>query len=294
MLAEPERTPYDLRFRVLGFPVRVHPWFWIGTVLFGSNVLQAFGLEYLAAWVAVVFASILVHELGHALAYRWFGADADIVLYAFGGLAIGSHVIAGRGRRILVSLAGPFAGFAFAGLVYASNQAAPWAMVRSMGQPWPRMPTVLDFLYDSLMFVNVAWGAINLLPVFPLDGGQVSRELCGKKWGTRGKRISLQISFGVALVVVAYSLLCEIDSGQFGANVMAELPAWLPRGTVYTGILFGFLAYESYRLLQRVEWTDTHWDDKPPWAALALTGVASAGRPVRRRRRPTTRSPAAG
>jgi len=265
VLVEPERTPYDMRFRLLGFPVRVHPWFWIATVMFGSNILQVLGTEYLLAWVAVVFVSILVHELGHALAYRRFGSDADIVLYAFGGLAIASDVIAGRGRRILVSLAGPFAGFVFAGLVYASNQGTPWAMVRPMGEPWPRMPTVPDFLFDSLMFVNIAWGMVNLLPVYPLDGGQATRELCGMKWGTRGKRISLQISFAVAIMVVAYSLFCEIDTGQFGANQMAQLPAWVPRGTVYTAILFGVLAYESYRLLQRVEWTDTHWDDRLPW-----------------------------
>jgi Zn-dependent protease len=151
-------------------------------------------------------------------------------------------------------------------LVYASNQVSPWAMIRPVGQPWPRMPSAIDFLYDSLMFVNVAWGVVNLLPVYPLDGGQVSRELCLMKWGTRGTRVSLKISFAAALLVVGYSILCAIDSGQFGANVLAEVPAWVPRGTIYTAILFGFLAYASYQLLQRIEWTDTHWDnDKLPW-----------------------------
>jgi hypothetical protein len=66
--------------------------------------------------------------------------------------------------------------------------------------------------------------------------------------------------------MVAYALLCEIDSGQFGAGALEGLPWWVPRATIFVGILFGLLAYESYRLLQRVEWTDTHWDDRPPWA----------------------------
>ena len=263
MLAEPERTPYDLRFRVLGFPVRVHPWFWIATLLMNGDGLLRVGPEYLLLWVAVVFVSILVHELGHALAYRWFGADADIILYAFGGLAVGTRVIAGRGRRILISLAGPVAGFVLCGLVYGSNLAVEWGMSPAGAAP---NGTELRFLYRQLVWVNLIWGLFNLLPVFPLDGGQVSRELCGLKWGTRGKRISLQISFGTALAMVAYALFCEIDTGQFGNRVTDDFPWWVPRGSVFMAILFGFLAYESYRLLQRVDWTDTHWDDRPPWA----------------------------
>ncbi len=263
MLAEPERTPYDLRFRLLGFPVRVHPWFWIGTVLINGDGLLRAGPEYLLIWVAVVFASILVHELGHALAYRRFGADADIVLYAFGGLAISRHAIAGRGRRILVSLAGPTAGFVLCGLVYGTNQAFEWGQ-SGTGRA-PNGPE-LWFLYRQLVWVNLIWGLFNLLPVFPLDGGQVNRELCGMKWGTRGKRISLKVSFVVALLMVAYSLLCEIDTSRFGVNVMAQLPWWVPPGSVFTAILFGLLAYTSYQLLQQRDWTDDHWDDKPPWA----------------------------
>ena len=265
MLVEPERTAYDLRFRLLGFPVRVHPWFWIGSLLLGSSVLQVLGAEYLLIWIVVVFVSILVHELGHALAYRRYGADAEVILYAFGGLAVASNTVSGRGRRIVIALAGPVAGFILAGLVYASNQLAPWALVRPPGEAWPRMPTVIDFFYDSMVFVNGVWGVFNLLPVYPLDGGQVSREICTARWAHRGTRVSLRISFVVALVVVAYSLFCEIDSGQFGANVMWQVPGWVPRGSMYTAILFGLLAYSSYQLLQRIEWTDTHWDDKLPW-----------------------------
>jgi stage IV sporulation protein FB len=113
--------------------------------------------------------------------------------------------------------------------------------------------------------VNLYWGLLNLLPVFPLDGGQVSRELCMMKWGTRGTRVSLKISFAFALLMVAYCLFCAIDINQFGGEFTGQWPAWIPRGSMYVGILFGFLAYESYRLLQRIEWTDTHWDDKVPW-----------------------------
>ncbi len=261
MLVEPERTAYDLRFRLLGFPVRVHPWFWLVTVLLNGDRLLRIGPEYLFMWIAVVFVSILIHELGHALAFRRFGTDADIVLYAFGGLAIPTGHVSGRGRRIFVALAGPLAGFIVYGIVYGTNAAFAWAWDANGPTNGPE----LAFLYLQLVWVNLYWGLFNLLPVFPLDGGQVSRELCLMKWGTRGTRVSLKISFAVAILVVAYCLFCEIDSGQFGANALAQLPWWVPRGSLYIGILFGFLAYESYRLLQRIEWTDTHWDDKVPW-----------------------------
>ena len=262
MLVEPDRTAYDLRFRFLAFPVRVHPFFWIGALLLGANTLDL-GPEYLAIWVAVVFVSILVHELGHALAFRRFGADAGIVLYAFGGLAIPTHEISGRWRRILVALAGPIAGFVLAGIVYGSNEALGWG--QSDDRRMPNGPVVW-FLYRQLVWVNVVWGVFNLLPVYPLDGGHVSRELCGMRWGTRGRRVSLKISFAVALAVVAYSLVCAMDLRGGGPGLVKELPWWLPPGSFYTAILFGLLAYESYQLLQQRDWADEHWaDDRVPW-----------------------------
>ena len=262
MLAEPERTAYDLRFRFLGFPVRVHPFFWLLIVLINGDRLLRAGPEYLLMWIGVVFVSILIHELGHALAFRRYGADAEIILYAFGGLAVSRDTVSGRWRRIAIALAGPAAGFVVYGIVYGTNAAFEWAK-DSNGRP--TNGPELWFLYTQLVWVNLFWGLLNLLPVYPLDGGQVSRELCMMKWGTRGTRVSLKISFVVALVMVAYCLLCEIDTGQFGAGIVGQLPSWVPLGTLYIGILFGFLAYESYRLLQRIEWTDTHWDDKLPW-----------------------------
>jgi Zn-dependent protease len=256
VLTEPERTAWDLRFRLLRFPVRVHPWFWIGAVLLGGSTLRD-GLQFLAIWVVVVFVSILVHELGHAIAFRLFGADSDIVLYAFGGLAIPTMAISGRWRRVFIALAGPLAGFVLCGAVYGSNLGLNWGS-RENGDE-------VAFLYYALFAVNLFWGIFNLLPVFPLDGGQVCREVCGMKWGTRGNKISLRISFVVAILVVAYSLFCAIDIKMFDRQLTSQFPWWIPPGSIWTAILFGFLAYSSYQLLQQITWTDTHWDDRVPW-----------------------------
>src|SRR6185503_19320423 len=111
-------------------------------------------------------ASILVHEMGHALAFRRFGSDAHIVLWMFGGLAVPYSGINGRWRRIMATLAGPLAGFLLCGIVYATNQLTDWGS-RANGKP-------ISYLYWALFTVNLIWGIFNLLPVFPLDGGQVS------------------------------------------------------------------------------------------------------------------------
>ena len=91
-LSEPKRTGYDLNFSLLGFPCRVHPAFFILPLLFGRSfvgganpVNTGVGLVLIAA---LFFVSILVHELGHAIAFRRFGIDSRIVLYWMGGLAI--------------------------------------------------------------------------------------------------------------------------------------------------------------------------------------------------------------
>jgi Zn-dependent protease len=251
VLVEPPRTQYDLNFRLFRFPVRVHPFFWLLAVLTGVGVTA--GVEVLLVWVVVVFVSILVHELGHALTFRLFGAGSHIVLYAFGGLAVPWTEVYGRWRRIVVALAGPLAGFALAGIVWGSNQLHPWAAVSRV---------TLD-LALFLIAVNVYWGVLNLLPVYPLDGGQVCHELCSAGLGRRGARLSLQISVGVAAVIAVYSFVCYAARG---APWLAHIPGVL-RGDLWTAILFGMLAGLSYQQLQQYRWTDSHWadDDRPPW-----------------------------
>ncbi|MDX1947402.1 MAG: site-2 protease family protein [Pirellulaceae bacterium] len=202
-LAEPPPTPYDLNFQVLGFPVRVHPFFWLVGFVMG---FQGLGGEPIGIviWIVVLFSSILIHELGHALMMRHFGRRAHIVLHWMGGLAIeggsspyssySSFDSSGFGRRrtpgeqILISFAGPAAGFLLAGvvvgLIYASGgrvlvlqdeRHVPW-LIPMLGGELARNAN-LNELARQLLYVNVLWGLVNLLPVLPLDGGQIAQQL---------------------------------------------------------------------------------------------------------------------
>src|SRR5262249_14738263 len=116
MFTDPGRTQWDLQFRLLGVPVRVHPMFWFMALLLGQSTLID-GIQYLLIWVACVFVSILIHEMGHVLAARAFDVWSAIVLCGFGGLAIGASRMRHRWQHILVCLAGPVAGFLLLGLL---------------------------------------------------------------------------------------------------------------------------------------------------------------------------------
>src|SRR5215468_11609191 len=106
-LAPPTR--FDVNFKLGDIPVRIHPYFWLGTLLLGLDLNQP-ALDiftHLLAWVVIVFVSILVHELGHVLMGRYFGSSGHIILMGLGGLAVGSSDLPLRRQRIAVYLAGP-------------------------------------------------------------------------------------------------------------------------------------------------------------------------------------------
>jgi len=241
----PPPTQYDLRFTIAGIPVRVHPLFWLVALLLGStgDLLQ------IPIWVFVVFISVLIHELGHALAFRSYGQDSQIVLHFAGGLTIPEPVSWGFGRanvsptptqQIFISLAGPFAGFLFAMLVLGGVIVSGGTVLTTklFGLiPIPLTPIlpfggrILAIFVVLLLWVNVFWGLVNLVPVFPLDGGQVTRNVLVKYDPWDGVRKSLWISvIAGGLVAVASLLLLR---------------------SIYMAVLFGFLAYQSYRSLNR-------------------------------------------
>jgi stage IV sporulation protein FB len=259
ILAEPPRTQYDLNFQILGFPVRIHPLFWLIAFVLGFH--GAPDGMVIAIWMLVVTVSILVHELGHALAIRRFGRPAHIVLYGMGGLAIegegsgysdswSSYSSSSFGRRsrtpteqILISIAGPAAGFILAGLVilgvfalggsvtfFITDYYIPWWQISMRGllADKPHLHLLIDFLLQ----VNILWGILNLLPIFPLDGGQIAQQVfvVSDPWGGMVKALWLSV-----LVAGAMAVLCAIG---LKSMLMA--------------LMFGSLAVSNYMTLQQL------------------------------------------
>jgi hypothetical protein len=123
MLAEPPPSQGDVHFRILGFPVRIHPLFWVIAVIPALRGESTPPSE-LFSWIIAVLISILIHELGHALMQRRFGGHPRVVLHGLGGLAICGDCDRSTRSQILISLAGPVAGFVFATLVALGVSAA--------------------------------------------------------------------------------------------------------------------------------------------------------------------------
>ena len=241
----PPPTRYDLRFKLAGFPVRVHPLFWLIAVLLGSS---SGDLLQILIWVFVVFISILIHELGHALAFRRFGLSAQIILHFSGGLTVpestlwGSrwaNVALGPNEQIFISIAGPGAGFLFAALIIGGVILSGGSIIttRLLGIiPLPGFAllpfggNILASFVTALLWVNIFWGFINLMPVYPLDGGNVARYILLQVDPVDGVRKSLWVSVitGGLIALVAFFLL----------------------HSVYMALLFGFLAFQSYQTLQ--------------------------------------------
>ena len=174
-------TPFDVRLVAFGIPIRIHPSFWLGSILFGSN-LESNQLIFI--WVVCAFISILIHELGHALTAESFGWPTEIVMYFGGGLAISRR---NRGntpwRSIVVSLMGPCAGFMLFGLIFLiehvmglnHNGLLPVTGSDGLSNDFRiYLLIALDFLW----FMNLYWGLLNLLPVLPLDGGYILESFC--------------------------------------------------------------------------------------------------------------------
>jgi stage IV sporulation protein FB len=249
---EPARTQWDLNWRMFGIPVRVHPWFWLVALLLGWG-WHTKGFGVLLMWVGCVFVSVLVHELGHVLMGRVFGTRGHILLYSFGGLAVSSTNVRGPWRRIVVLLAGPGAGFLLYGLVRASER---------LVQPEEGNRLAL-FAIAFLLEINLFWGILNLLPIWPLDGGQISRELWQWILPGNGVRAALALSMCVAGVLALNAL--QIERTGEALPVLDRVPYVNEAGGVYLAILFAMLAFYSFQALQ-VEARRKPWErDREDW-----------------------------
>jgi stage IV sporulation protein FB len=243
---EPNETAYDLRWRMFGTPVRVHPMFWLIAVVLGYDATIRLGVGYVLAWVACVFVSVLLHEFGHVWMGRLFGSHGHIVLYSFGGLAIGSNQLARRWQRILVLLAGPGIQLVLWGLLVVNDQRITHAF------PPVRRESV-ELILDMLLEINLFWPILNLLPIWPLDGGQVTREVCQALAPERGTAISLGISMVVSGVLAVHMLMAS------RGRPLIPIP-YLESGDMFLAFFFAMFCISSFSALQAENERRRHWD----------------------------------
>jgi len=220
-------TRYDLAFSLFGIPVRVIPWFWLAGVLLGFDWARDAdnGPLLLLIWLGVMFVSILVHELGHACFATLFGYPPSILLYQFGGVTLfqPTHGYS-TARAILILAAGPAFG---TGLAIAAFVGMIVAGVGFQGADGSNLLMTALFM---LCEINVAWTVLNLMPVLPMDGGQICREVCLAASPQRGIFVALWISV--------------IVGGLIGAG-------FLYIQELFTAVFFLILAAQSFQEIQQ-------------------------------------------
>jgi len=181
-----------LRFRLGPFPVNVAPSFLLAAAILGFPFLS--DVLVLALWILVVFVSVLVHEMGHALVGKALGGQPEIQLERFGGVTFPRlPAPPSAASQIGLSLAGPIAGLL--------PGAAGWAIARYL---MPDPSSALAIAAELAITTSVFWTVLNLLPVLPLDGGHV---LLAILQGIRKKPSIRAASIISALVAAAAALI---------------------------------------------------------------------------------------
>jgi Zn-dependent protease len=163
------------RFNIGPIPVTVHWFFFLLIAFLGGalHIQSQADFQYMLIFMLAAFVSITVHELGHAIVGLRCGAPyAEIMLYGLGGIARFPGARLSRWQTILMTAAGPGAGFVLAAISYGLWQAFSTEELVHTG--------LYTFAQVSLI-INLFWSIFNLFPILPLDGGQIVREFLGPK-----------------------------------------------------------------------------------------------------------------
>jgi len=192
---------------LVGIPVRLEPAFFVIILLLGLGQPA----EFVATWVAIATVSVLVHELGHAVAFRFYGLTPRVMLHGFGGLTSAEGALT-PGARIVTSLAGPLAALVLIGL-------PALYLERSGAVP----PGAASTIVSQVVWINVGWSLLNLLPVLPLDGGHVFLAVCDATTKGRGRKAAEVLSVVVAGALAVWALRQGFLFGAVMAGVLAAM-----------------------------------------------------------------------
>ena len=208
-----------LRHMAGPFEIEVKPTFWVLCLVFGLLELDAGATLFQALCLApILYLSVLIHELGHALAAQVTGQPVfSVSLHGMGGTTVHTRPRSGF-VRTFISLAGPAFGFGLAVCLGIVAFAAP--------------DSASTFL-ARCAYLNVFWSALNLLPILPLDGGQaVVGFLCAL--GLHDATASVAIGLGglilsglgmcYAVLVIGSPILAAV-AGYFAMGSYREVAA---------------------------------------------------------------------
>lgn len=208
-------------FRFAGIDVYLHwSWFLVGVWAIQSRSDVYPSLAWNVVEYLTLFVIVLMHEFGHALACRQVGGVANqIVLWPLGGVAY-VNPPQRPGATLWAIAAGPLVNVALVPLLILAGVAG-----RATGF-FESVPQALRLL-QAVWYINTGLLVFNLLPIYPLDGGQILRSLL---WFPLGRGRSLMVVSIVGFVGVAL---------LFGISLLAR--------SVWMGVLSGFIMLSCWR-----------------------------------------------
>ena len=213
--------------RVRGIDIRLHVTFLFIVVLFASQYwgMGARGWQgglFGVVYVLLLFACVVLHELGHSLVAQRFGVQVrDITLWPIGGVARMDDIPRKPSQELLMSIAGPAVNFVIAAVLglLAASLLAVGALGDIMRLPQLMQQPTWQTLLLYLLSTNLVLGLFNLIPAFPMDGGRVLRALLAMALPyVQATRIAVAVGQGLALLLGLAGLLIP---GQFTLMLIA-------------------------------------------------------------------------
>jgi Zn-dependent protease len=210
-------------------PIYLHLAFFIPAAIlawpfWGVGTLR--GLALAVLFIAMLFASILLHELAHAVMARRYRLPLlRIDIHALGGLVQFWHLPLVRRQDFAITLAGPMANLAFALIAFALLGFVPPPESQAIeidGRLFFFLPTeksLFEQLLRASVYLNLGLCLVNLIPAFPLDGGKLMYLIIEERWGPR---VAALIVSGLGLLFACVSTLVLVGTWLSG------FPIWAP------------------------------------------------------------------
>ncbi len=207
-------------------------------------VLLAYALTGHLSRMWIAFTVVFMHELSHALIAETYGLRVDrIEIWPFGGIAR----IDGLGSQdpdveMMVAMAGPIQNFLLAALA--------WSLEGKVGVPSP--------LVREFITLNLGLGALNLLPVAPLDGGRLARVYLGRRLGhARAERVVTEAGLWMARGLIGIALLClAFGRLPFNLAIFSAFLYWGARGQ---------RSQSSYWIIRDLAVRPSRFQQRPIW-----------------------------
>ncbi len=192
--------------RVAGIDVYVHTTFWLLVAWVAITYwLNGNGLATMiegVAFLLALFASVLLHEFGHALTARRYGIQTrDITLLPIGGVARLERMPDKPLQELWVALAGPAVNLVIAAVLLVG------LLLAQALQPLAQLSLTGGNFFERLLIANLSLLLFNLIPAFPMDGGRVVRALLATRLEyTRATQIAATLGQGLALLMGFFGL----------------------------------------------------------------------------------------